>query len=336
MGVHDRRLLAAAASSVNDERAGALATGEGGQGPSLSQYSAVNLRGDWMTEDDRKQEGNIPVIRIDDADLADLSALLGEPLAPTPQPMVAARAPDPDALTGGVVHIDVDEDGGTDDDFEALLQRTLGEAAGEPAVTRPPRAPSPMGPPPSPSRAPRPWSGKPPKSPGSVLQKLAEMRREGRPPREPSREERHREESRVIDELRQKVKDLNTETDKFRKRIAAEAQGARMKGRADVFKQLLPVLDTMELALKAAHESRDYEQLVSGVDLTFRQFLSVLRGLDVEDVEPTGQSFDPARHEACQQVRTGTAAAGTVVQVIRRGYVFDGKLLRPAQVVVEA
>ncbi len=317
-----------------------------------------------MSDDERRQDGNIPVIRIDEGDLADLSSLLGETVPAPPSRAEPSRPPPPRELpprdaaasmfdellgaasaqrssapssappppsTPGVVHVDVDE---VDDDFEALLQRTLGEAAGgAPKPDAPPRSLPPQAAP----RAPRAWGGpKPPRGPTmsgpAALSKLADQRRDERR----QRDDRHKEESKVIDALRKKVKDMTAETEKYRQRVAAEAGGARTKGRADVFKALMPIIDTLELALKAATESRDYDALHHGLELCFKQLLGGVRSLGLEDVDAQGAIFDPAKHEAVQQQKTGTMPPGTVLHMLRRGYIHDEKLMRPAQVVVEA
>ncbi|MBS1860603.1 MAG: nucleotide exchange factor GrpE [Actinobacteria bacterium] len=125
----------------------------------------------------------------------------------------------------------------------------------------------------------------------------------------------------------------------YRKRMAQEVQGAALRGKADVARGVVPVLDDLERALQAAGldpEGDSDDALAHGVLLVFRNLRETLGRSGVEVVDPTGEKFDPNFHEALSTVQVEGAEAGVVVEVMQKGYRFDGHLIRPAMVVVAA
>jgi molecular chaperone GrpE len=96
----------------------------------------------------------------------------------------------------------------------------------------------------------------------------------------------------------------------------------------------LEVLDNLDRALEAAAD-RPEDPFVHGVQLVRQQFLSTLEGFGVTRIDPTGQPFDPARHEAVTSVAaTADVPEGQILGVIRTGYLMGDEVLRPAQVAV--
>lgn len=129
-------------------------------------------------------------------------------------------------------------------------------------------------------------------------------------------------------------------------RVQAEAQNMIRRAERDVENArkfalerftgaLLPVIDNLERALAAMGEPSDATRaLVEGVQLTYRSFLDVLQKFDVAVVDPTGQSFNPELHQAMSIVEVPDAAPNSVVAVMQKGYTLNGRLVRPAMVVV--
>jgi molecular chaperone GrpE len=122
----------------------------------------------------------------------------------------------------------------------------------------------------------------------------------------------------------------------FKKRSRKEADDAEARGRRTILTAILPVLDNLERGLDAAAVAGDASggAIAEGVRLVMKQFLGILEKLDVKPLVALGQAFDPAVHEAIQQVETADAASGTVVKELQKGYTIGGKLLRPAMVAV--
>ena len=118
----------------------------------------------------------------------------------------------------------------------------------------------------------------------------------------------------------------------YRKRVAGEAAQADKRGRADMARQLVPVLDNLERALASAQESE--VSLAEGVRLVYADLKSVLERNGIESYEPSGEDFDPAWHEAMMTRPAPATEAGKVLEVLEKGYRLDGQVIRPARVVV--
>jgi molecular chaperone GrpE len=125
----------------------------------------------------------------------------------------------------------------------------------------------------------------------------------------------------------------------YRKRMAAEVQAAAIRGKADIARGVVPVLDDLERALAAAGldpEGDSEDGLAHGVLLVFRNLRETLGRSGVEVVDPKGEKFDPNFAEALSTVQVEGTEAGVVVEVMQKGYRFEGQLIRPAMVVVAA
>ena len=125
----------------------------------------------------------------------------------------------------------------------------------------------------------------------------------------------------------------------YRKRMAAEVQAASLRGKAEVARGVVPVLDDLERALQAAGldpEGDADDPLAHGVLLVFRNLRETLGRSGVEVVDPKGEKFDPNFAEALSTVQVEGTEAGVVVEVMQKGYRFEGHLIRPAMVVVAA
>jgi molecular chaperone GrpE len=122
--------------------------------------------------------------------------------------------------------------------------------------------------------------------------------------------------------------------DNYRKRVAAEAREAQARGRAELARELIPVLDNLERAVGAEGVKPD-DGLARGVALVLDELRSTLERAGVQAYDPAGESFDPTWHEA---ISTRAGAEGTepgvVLETVDRGYRLDGQVLRPARVIV--
>jgi molecular chaperone GrpE len=132
------------------------------------------------------------------------------------------------------------------------------------------------------------------------------------------------------DALLDRLARLQAEFDNARKRASREQQEFREFAAADVIKNILPVLDSFERALKAPATGSD--DLRSGLELIYRQFRDTLQKLGVQPIESVGKPFDPRVHEAVEMVDTTEAPDHQVLDEFQRGYNYKGKLLRPAMV----
>ncbi len=124
------------------------------------------------------------------------------------------------------------------------------------------------------------------------------------------------------------------EYDNYRRRVAREREQWSQEAIERFARDLLAVVDSFDRALAAAKDADD--PVLEGVRVTQRQLLSVLQKHGVEVVDPTGRPFDPRFHEALLRAPRGDAAPGTVLAVLEKGYLLEGRLLRPARVQVAA
>ena len=124
------------------------------------------------------------------------------------------------------------------------------------------------------------------------------------------------------------------EFDNSRKRQEREMSEYRRTANAALVRELLPVVDNLERALAASGDETG--GIFLGVSLVLRQLKDVLGRSDVVELDPVGQGFDPALHEAVSRLETADAEPDTVVQVLQKGYRYGERLLRPAMVVVAA
>jgi molecular chaperone GrpE len=139
------------------------------------------------------------------------------------------------------------------------------------------------------------------------------------------------------DEYLDLAKRTKADFENYRKRMAADVQAASARGKAEVIREVVPVLDDLERAIQAAGldpEGDSEDGLAHGVLLVFRSLRDSLGRNGVEAVDPKGEKFDPNAHEALSTVKSDGVEAGRVVEVVQKGYRLGEQLIRPARVVV--
>jgi molecular chaperone GrpE len=139
------------------------------------------------------------------------------------------------------------------------------------------------------------------------------------------------------DEYLDLAKRTKADFENFRKRMTAEVQAANARGKSEVIREVVPVLDDLERAIQAAGldpEGDSDDGLAHGVLLVFRSLRDSLSRNGVEAVDPKGEKFDPTAHEALSTQPVEGTESGTVVEVLQKGYRLGDQLVRPARVVV--
>jgi molecular chaperone GrpE len=134
-----------------------------------------------------------------------------------------------------------------------------------------------------------------------------------------------------LEELRQTLLRRQADFDNYRKRIEKERFEDSKRATARVIEALIPVIDGFEHAL-AAHREAEYENYRKGFELIYKQLVDNLTKLGVERIDPVGKSFDPHLHQAMDRTETTEHEDGKILQVFQPGYVFHGRVLRPAMV----
>ncbi len=131
---------------------------------------------------------------------------------------------------------------------------------------------------------------------------------------------------------------LQAEFENFRRRTLKEKQESLQYGQQNLVKDLLSAVDNLERALGHVEQSADadLQSVLQGVELVHRELLAALGKHGVTVVDPEGEDFDPAYHEAMGQVPSDQVAPNGVVQVLQKGYLLKDRMLRPARVLVAA
>lgn len=129
-------------------------------------------------------------------------------------------------------------------------------------------------------------------------------------------------------------------------RAQADAQNAQRRAEQDVEKarkfalerfcgELLPVVDNLERALEAINgDDPALASITEGVDLTLKSFVGALSKFQIEQLDPVGEPFDPQHHQAMSMIENPDAEPNTVLAVMQKGYTLNGRLVRPAMVMV--
>lgn len=134
-----------------------------------------------------------------------------------------------------------------------------------------------------------------------------------------------------LNELRQTLMRRQADFDNYRKRIEKERADDAKRHTARVIEGLIPIIDGFEQAL-AAHREAEYENYRKGFELIYKQLVDNITRLGVERLDPLGKQFDPHLHQAMDRTETTAHEDGTILQVFQPGYVFHGRVLRPAMV----
>lgn len=128
---------------------------------------------------------------------------------------------------------------------------------------------------------------------------------------------------------------LQADFDNYRKRIDRERHQDRHRGAEVLVENLLPVLDGFDRAI-SAHRDAAHDESRKGFELIRKQMLDVLSKQGLQKIETEGKPFDPNFHHAIERVETSDQPDDTVLDELQAGYVFHGKVLRPAMVRVAA
>ncbi len=139
--------------------------------------------------------------------------------------------------------------------------------------------------------------------------------------------------ARAKSEMQDRVLRLQAEFDNFRKRTEKDRSEFAQYAGMELIRELLPVLDNFELALKVECASKDYAK---GVEMIYQRMADTLKKAGLEPIEAAGKPFDPHVHQAVERFPTDEAVEDTVLSEFQRGYMFKGKLLRASMVKVAA
>ncbi|MCY3825843.1 MAG: nucleotide exchange factor GrpE [Candidatus Dadabacteria bacterium] len=152
-------------------------------------------------------------------------------------------------------------------------------------------------------------------------------------------EETEEDTSAELEALREKYLRLSADFDNYKKRLAREKQEILDFGNMHKLKELLFVLDNIERAIELSEESHgektDFVAFLDGIKLVHAQFLAGLENFGVTGIDSgEGTVFDPSYHEAVYKEHSETYESGTIISEVQKGYLLNGRLLRPSMVSV--
>jgi molecular chaperone GrpE len=130
------------------------------------------------------------------------------------------------------------------------------------------------------------------------------------------------------------LKYLKAEFENYQKRIAKDMDELVKRGSERLARKLLGVLDDFERTIKASKAVGESSKLLTGVEMILKELQKILKGEGIEKIDAVGKKFNPELHEAVMVTKTDKCAADTIVEELRPGYMFDGKVLRPSMVAV--
>jgi len=122
----------------------------------------------------------------------------------------------------------------------------------------------------------------------------------------------------------------------YRKRTIREKDELRQFAATNLMEDVIPVLDNLSLGLAAAQQQHDVKAIVAGVTSVLDQFKNTLARHGLKEINPAGQRFDPNFHECISHQPSAEVPGENVMQVVRFGYSLNGRLLRPASVIVSS
>lgn len=137
------------------------------------------------------------------------------------------------------------------------------------------------------------------------------------------------------DENMERYLRVQADFDNFRRRTRQEKEDFAKYASSKLVEQLLPVLDNFERAIQSSKDSKDFDSLMKGIEMTFRQLDQALEQEGLKRMDAAGQPFNPEYHQAIMQVESEEHEEGTVVEELQKGYLFKDKVLRPAMVKVK-
>lgn len=136
------------------------------------------------------------------------------------------------------------------------------------------------------------------------------------------------------DRFRDDALRANAEMENIRKRAERDVSNARKFGIEKFAKELLPVIDSIEQALKHEVKFEETIAMKDGIELTAKMLVDILKKNGVEELDPKGEKFDPNLHEAMAMIPNPEFEDNTIFDVFQKGYILNGRVVRAAKVVI--
>jgi molecular chaperone GrpE len=136
------------------------------------------------------------------------------------------------------------------------------------------------------------------------------------------------------DELFEKLQRVSADYANFQKRVPKQIADNLAYEKEIIIKSLLPAMDNLEHTLQNTHSVENLDALVKGINIIYDQMLDILKSHGVEQIKSLGENFNPSMHEAMMQTAEPQKEDNTILQEFQKGYKLNGRVIRPAKVVV--
>ncbi|MEI7543050.1 MAG: nucleotide exchange factor GrpE [bacterium] len=136
-----------------------------------------------------------------------------------------------------------------------------------------------------------------------------------------------------IAEMTDKYLRALAEQDNYRKRMQKDKEDFIKFTRSEIVLAFLPVVDNFERAITSADKSKDFAQLKKGIDMVLKQFENTMKDMGVKEI-PAHGIFDPNNHHVVHKEHVDGKKDGEILEVFQKGYILDGKVVRPSMVKV--
>lgn len=147
-------------------------------------------------------------------------------------------------------------------------------------------------------------------------------------------EQQNRQLEQQNNEHEQRILRLQADFDNFRRRARNEKEELQKFAALNFVEQLLPIADNFERAISSSQLTKDFDSLSKGIEMINTQLFQLMEKEGIEEIKAVGQPFDPEFHQAVMQVESEEHEEGTVVEELQKGYLYNGRIIRPAMVKV--
>lgn len=129
---------------------------------------------------------------------------------------------------------------------------------------------------------------------------------------------------------------LQADFENYKQRVQKEQRDIASRGKEELLTNLLSIADELEIALKESRKSKNYEAMVEGLDMILRKTCALFEREGLQKIDAIGKHFDPNLHEAVAKIDRKGKDVGRILEEIRPGYIYNGKVIRPSLVKVVA
>jgi len=137
-----------------------------------------------------------------------------------------------------------------------------------------------------------------------------------------------------VEDYKDKYLRALAELDNYRKRVRKEKEEIIERANERLMLELIPILDNFERGMEAAKNSEEFDSLYKGIELIYKGFKEIVEREGLQSFTAIGDKFDPSKHEAVSLIETEEHSPDIVLDEIYKGYMLNGKLIRPAKVIV--